>query len=434
MIENQNANKSKNIENLLLSLFLMTQIYAFYGISNFFLNYGYLPSPFLLDKSDTFMDLFNSIFWADNEGKYSDWKSVYPPLNFILLSGIKLVFLGGQSFTNAFSIRQSGLSIEIFFVIAYLLLPILVLKTTIWKDFSILNKSLLYFAFILSSPMLFTLERGNVIIITLIFLALAISHSGMYRCMFIAFLINIKPYFFVLTFLFLIKNESKEFLLCVGAAAIIFIITGLVLDKNFLLFFENILNFSNTTNLFSLHDIISLPSSMSAYSAILNSEQFQNSNFVKNGFLASFGSLKFFSGAIEFAKWSIIGVALVILFTANKKLSEVQVITVLVVLISNLGISVGGYTLILYFTLIPIFWTMRFKWAYLAILALIYTSATVFLLSSYGRGIQYSYLSDAIVSTEWTIDIINLIKPTLNIVLLILLSYEAAYKKSDRSA
>ena len=43
----------------------------------FFLNsHGYLPTPFIYDKSDTFMDFFHTMIWADRDGRYTEWGSV----------------------------------------------------------------------------------------------------------------------------------------------------------------------------------------------------------------------------------------------------------------------------------------------------------------------------------------------------------------------
>lgn len=420
MIDYQQVHQSKKIEAILLFLFLIVQIYGFYEIVNFFLQHRYLPSPFIFNKSDTFMDLFYSAYWAGNESRYSDWLSVYPPLNFILLNGVKLVFLGKQSFTDPYSLRESGLAIEIFFVIFYLMIPLLVLKTKAWKNFSCLNKSLLYFIFILSSPMLFTLERGNFIIVTLVLLALAISHTGVYRSILFALLINIKPYFFVLTLLFLIKGRWKEFFFCVGVAASVFLTTGLLLDSNFLLFFVNILNFSSNNHLVPLRDILSVQSSISAYSAV-----FRDVNFESSRLYSVLPYPQLFLSVIEFLKWTVISIALVTLFKTSKKITDQYIIAILVVVISNLSISVGGYTLILYFTLIPIFFAMRFRWFYLATLTLIYTNTDFFpLVVQENLGFQFSFLSNSVVNVSWTLGLNNFLKPMLNITLLSFLVIE----------
>ena len=48
----------------------------------FYLENDYLPQPFFHDKGDTFMDFYHPYYWADDDGRYTLWKSVYPPLIF----------------------------------------------------------------------------------------------------------------------------------------------------------------------------------------------------------------------------------------------------------------------------------------------------------------------------------------------------------------
>jgi hypothetical protein len=46
-------------------------------------NFGYLPQPFFYDTFDTYMDWFNTAYWAHSDGMYRDWGSIYPPLSFV---------------------------------------------------------------------------------------------------------------------------------------------------------------------------------------------------------------------------------------------------------------------------------------------------------------------------------------------------------------
>jgi hypothetical protein len=410
----------------LLVVFCLVQSFAFCSnILSFYTN-DYLPSPFFYVKPDTFMDFFHLIYWSGDDGRYTDWSSVYPPLVFIIAGGVKAIFLGGTDFNNGFDVRDAGFFVGLLIMFSFISVPYLAIKTQSWRVFSQYEKLFLYLGFILSTPLLFALERGNVIIIALALLAMIMSQAGVYRCILIALLINIKPYFVLLTLLFLVKNKRSDFLFCIGSAGFIFLITGLLLDNNFLLFFENILSFSEA-EISSLREVIALPSSVSAYAAVLDSQFFYDSEFLL--FLPSPEAL---ASLIELTKWSIIAMVLFLLVTATKKNSEAQVMAVLVVLISNLGTSVGGYTFILYFTLIPVFWLMHFRWAYLCILGLIFSSVNIYpLVADMSLGSQYSYLSGTFVSAKWVLDAGSAIKPMLNMFLLLLLSYELAFKKNN---
>ena len=43
-------------------------IAGFVRLANIFFYQGYLPAPFVFDIGDTFMDWFNTAYWAHNPG------------------------------------------------------------------------------------------------------------------------------------------------------------------------------------------------------------------------------------------------------------------------------------------------------------------------------------------------------------------------------
>jgi hypothetical protein len=57
---------------------------ALRGVVYFAIN-GYLPEPFFYESSDTWMDWFNTAWWAHNKGIYDSWASIYPPISFVIL-------------------------------------------------------------------------------------------------------------------------------------------------------------------------------------------------------------------------------------------------------------------------------------------------------------------------------------------------------------
>jgi len=67
-----------NVLMWLLGVCTILQLAAVVHYVNYFDAYGYLPAPFIYDKHDTFMDFFNVLYWAGDEGRYTDWHSVYP--------------------------------------------------------------------------------------------------------------------------------------------------------------------------------------------------------------------------------------------------------------------------------------------------------------------------------------------------------------------
>jgi hypothetical protein len=421
----RSSNRAKTITLILIGTIQLLSVYYYFM---YFADNGYLPNPFVFDKSDSFMDLFHTMWWATNDGRYTEWGSVYPPLNFILLNIIKWISLGGVSFSDSFALRDAGHSIKVIFICLYLLTPIIVLKTSSWESFSVGQKALTYLGVILSTPMLFALERGNLVIFTLIFLALTLSNSGMRRAVSIAILINLKPYFALLLIYYAIKRRWDDLLTCTLISAGIYLVAGLALDVNFLLFIENTIHFSKSEALFSLREVMSMPSSVSSFSYVLRSDALKVSPtfYILNA--ATLATI------IEVTKWFIIVAMFLGLMYAHKHLSDNQIIVVLVVTITNLGIWVGGYSLIFYVALIPIFQTMKLRSIYYGILLLIFMPLDFFTLIDRSEFIaaQYSYLSDSLVQVEWKLGAGSISKPALNLLLLTVLLYEVAFKSRHR--
>jgi hypothetical protein len=78
--------------NVLLTLVVVLNIFALLFYYLFFLEQNYLPAPFLFDKSNSFMDFFNTLYWAEEGQYYTEWKSIYPPLVFGILKIIYSIF------------------------------------------------------------------------------------------------------------------------------------------------------------------------------------------------------------------------------------------------------------------------------------------------------------------------------------------------------
>lgn len=390
---------------------------------------GYLPSPFLYDKSDTFMDLFNTLHWAYDDGRYTDWGSVYPPLSFFILKSINFVFAGGEYGTPALMRNNSPFVIAGFFLI-YLIVPAIILNTINWQSFSRIEKFLIYFALVLSTPMLFTLERGNLILLTPILLVLALTKIGITRSACIALLINLKPYFALLLIYYIARKNWKEFIACTMLSGLIFVISGLALDSHFYVFFTNLLNFSQETGLHSLREVMALPSSISAFSYVLKNP---TGAMFASGHLNS-EAIAIIAHFIEAAKWIVIAISLAALLMKSTQMRDAEIFTLLVVTICNLGIWVGGYTFILYIALIPVFIKMRAKLLYIGLISLIAIPLDIIPLMGNFIGEQYSYLATAYVNVWWTLGLGSVARPILNIILLIILSSEFLARKPHTPA
>jgi hypothetical protein len=161
----------------------------------FFAEAGYLPQPFVFDVNDTFMDWFNTAYWANNPGTYDVWRSIYPPLSFVFLDSFSL---GGCYLQSPFYARDCDWIGRSAIAAAYLLDVAL-----LWLAFrrndpgTAIPRTL---ACAIGMPLLFTLERGNLILVALPFFILAhgpLLRSPLWRGVANAVAINFKPYLIV---------------------------------------------------------------------------------------------------------------------------------------------------------------------------------------------------------------------------------------------
>lgn len=206
----------------------------------------------------------------------------------------------------------------------------------------------------------------------------------------------------------------------------IFTLFGLLLDNNFLIFFKNIFNFSQEEGLFSLREVMAMPSSISAFSYVL---KHPDGAMFASGLLTQ-EKIALIVYTIEAAKWSVLAIALIALFTKSKLIRDAEIFALLSVVISNLGIWVGGYTFILYVALIPILIKMNARWLYIGLISLMAIPLDIIPLLGDFIGRQYSYLANQRIEIFWTMGLGSVIRPIANLILLLSLSYEFLAKRN----
>jgi hypothetical protein len=173
----------------------------------FLLTDGYLPQPFVFDTNDTFMDWFNTAFWANRPGAYDVWRSIYPPLSFVFLD---LTTLPGCYLSSPFHARDcdwlARATITIFYLLDVALVAIAFRNAdprTAWPR---------TLAFGLGLPLLFTLERGNLILVALAAFVIAygpITASRGARALATAITINFKPYLVLPALAHVLRREWR---------------------------------------------------------------------------------------------------------------------------------------------------------------------------------------------------------------------------------
>lgn len=165
---------------------------GFVTAAAWFFRTGYLPQPFVFDTNDTYMDWFNTAYWANRPGAYDVWRSIYPPLSFVFLD---LTTLPGCYVGDPFQARACDWLARATILVFYLLDVVLVGVAFRRTDASTAVPRTVAFA--LGLPLLFTLERGNLILVALA--AFVVAHGPItgrtgWRALATAATINFKPY------------------------------------------------------------------------------------------------------------------------------------------------------------------------------------------------------------------------------------------------
>jgi hypothetical protein len=186
----------------------------------FALQRGYLPQPFYRDPSDTFMDLYNTAYWANHDGAYEIWRSIYPPLSFVLL---KLVTTHKCYVATASLARSCDGGVRAWLFLAY---------AANWALLGVYyfrqNPSTALMRTVATAaglPMLYALERGNLVIVALAALLAAapgLLKANWLRALFFALAFNLKPYIFVLWAPYLLGRRWSALALTMLAVATIY--------------------------------------------------------------------------------------------------------------------------------------------------------------------------------------------------------------------
>lgn len=199
---------------------------GFVRLASMFFSNGYLPAPFVFDVGDTFMDWFNTAYWAHNPGAYSVWKTIYLPLSFVVTGA-----LGDPScYANA---PYDARNCDVIGIVAILLAYLACVVTSAIAFYRHDRSTALYrwVAIALGGPLLFALERGNLVLFAfpafiLLYGRLLKSDRGIAAAT--AFLANMKVYLVFPLVAFAIKRQWRLLELCCIASLALYLITLLI--------------------------------------------------------------------------------------------------------------------------------------------------------------------------------------------------------------
>lgn len=188
---------------------------------------GKLPQPFIFDVTDTFMDWFNPAYYAHNRGAFEVWRTVYPPFAFVFLK----IFGDGTCYVNdPYAARECDTVGQVAILGFYVLDVVLA-----YLSFRRLDRSTSVVrgvTFAISLPLLFTLERGNLILPSLVFFIVAhggLAKSKWLRAVSLAVTINFKPYLVVPAFGWAVRRNWRLVELAAIATVLVYCLSYAVM-------------------------------------------------------------------------------------------------------------------------------------------------------------------------------------------------------------
>src|SRR5574343_56363 len=210
--------------------------------------FGRLPLPFFDDSADTFMDFFHVNYWASNDGRYTEWHSLYPPLSFLLTKWVTIKKCGDL---GSFMLRDCALGDVFIMISIYVLSVIFVVKLILQRlppqGNNTLMTAFLAFFLLMTGPSLFAIERGNLILITFAFFSLGVLlRSEIPSAFFMSLAILMKPYLAFVLLARLITRSWRYLFLVAFLGISINILSGIFMQAfNWVLIYENIQKFSD---------------------------------------------------------------------------------------------------------------------------------------------------------------------------------------------
>lgn len=411
----------KNEKNILLIVLIVGILHLVYLIY-FHLNNSYLPAPFVVEKFDTFMDFYNTLYWSQNSGIYTLWGSIYPPLNFIVLDFIRYLYLGDLS---GIPLTYRDMTQDkIFGIIFFYVICLLISVRLSYKDILKIKYQLIIFLiFMLSPPFLFTLERGNLLILCLPVLSIYASKEyRVYKPIALALLINLKPYFLVLYLIEAFsanrKNKKNFFILTPIYSTILFLSTGLYLGEEHYLLPINLVGFAGSNMILNPQNILAFPSSVIAFTFLKKIIP----NFTLVPYIAYTISMILYYYMYKFIR----------LILSGKVLDEDYLTIFGIIFITNYSVTSGGYSLLFYIPMLANLYKRKL-YKQIFVVGLIFTGLFDLIpiyINVYQQE-EIPFLSNAEVDITQNLNLSSIVNPFLNLYFLIMMFNHLSREKND---
>lgn len=163
------------------------------------IKYKHLPAPFYYDYTDSFMDYFNSMAWANKGSYYQNWKTVYHELTFSIVRYTES--RDCYHVTDQFILRSCSKWSLIYLLLSYCAGTYLCIKSLArsLKNYNIKSNLAYFVIVILNFPLIYGLERGNTIVYVFLLIAIYLNvKSNLISSTALAIAILLKPYLVIL--------------------------------------------------------------------------------------------------------------------------------------------------------------------------------------------------------------------------------------------
>ena len=187
---------------------------------------GHLPAPFLSTYSETLMDGVSTADWAHRPGAYDVWRSIYPPLSVVWF---EVFSLGGCYRSSEFVARDCDWLLRISLV-AFFVLNI----ALVWRAYQLNDRATAIpraLAIGMGMPMLFALERGNLIVQAFTFFVLgssALLTNSRLKWLAYGLAVNFKPYLLVPLLNVALQRRWRRLEFGLVAVAIVYAVSYLI--------------------------------------------------------------------------------------------------------------------------------------------------------------------------------------------------------------
>ena len=219
-----------------------------------------LGSVLFYNRTDYFMDYFNSIYYS-RFGPYLNFNVIYPGFITVLYSIIGVLLEStGVIFDSGWEIRASFAGIASYAIFTVVLLALLLYVLLRTKQNSKKETTLFFILILTSYPMVYCLDRGNSMLISVIFslLFFIFFNSEKKEHKYLSFLFlsiaiatKIYPAFFgILILRDALKNKNYgDLVLCILICAVIFIVPFFFTDGTVLDVFRNATKYSEAVSM-----------------------------------------------------------------------------------------------------------------------------------------------------------------------------------------